>query len=106
LFIFQIGSCELLAQGWLQIAIFLISGSGVARITGDYRQWPSVPSCALLLYFLKKFHPQHCKKRNKKGVGGEKHLKFYGKPVEHAHYPSAQEAEARGLRVGRKPGLQ
>jgi hypothetical protein len=26
--------------------------------------------------------------------------------VEHAHYPSAQEAEARGLRVGRKPGLQ
>jgi hypothetical protein len=37
-FFFGTGSCELIAQGWLQTAILPISASQVARITGVIHQ--------------------------------------------------------------------
>jgi hypothetical protein len=40
-FFFEIGSCELFAQGWLWPMILLISASWIDRITGVSHQHPA-----------------------------------------------------------------
>jgi hypothetical protein len=58
---FEIGSCELFAQGWLQTMILLVSASLVTRITGTSHWCPAK-------------HSHYLKKQKKFAVHGGSHL--------------------------------